>query len=191
MESAGLEIRHLKPEDAQYQKPKPWPKNSLLSHRRIEDASCWSVTLNPSKIRATPSYPDYLLENASFDVTTHNCVIGKIDANCFDHYVIKAWPVHALSLSHLYVLSYRVAFQLNIFFRDLTIVSLYRLPKSQQPQHLAQIFTNQHCILPDMTAIAVFTPPKSSTWKYYDEEMMRYLKDQYPKLEKELQGIGR
>jgi hypothetical protein len=42
-----------------------------------------------------------------------------------------------------------------------------------------------------MTAIAGFTPPKGSTWKYYDEEMMRYLKDQYPELEKELQGIGR
>ncbi|KAI4671185.1 uncharacterized protein J4E88_009218 [Alternaria novae-zelandiae] len=176
-ESVGLDMFPLKRQDALEEKE----RNTLLSQRRVGDTSSWVIALNTSGLDSVPPYPNYLVESATFRLTMY----GAIDRDCFSHYNVDVSIVSAPSLKHQYILPRGIACQLDIFFRNVTIVSLHRLPTAQQPQRLGQIFTGRHLNLesPRMALIEGFVPPEGSNWKYHDDEMVRYLKKEYPELE--------
>ncbi|KAI4636289.1 hypothetical protein J4E83_001243 [Alternaria metachromatica] len=167
-ESLGLDMFPLKRQDALEEKE----RNTLLSQRRVGDTSSWVIALNTSGLDSVPPYPNYLVESATFRLTMY----GAIDRDCFSHYNVDVSIVSAPSLKH----------------QNLTIVSLHRLPTAQQPQRLGQIFTGRHLNLesPRMALIEGFVPPEGSNWKYHDDEMVRYLKKEYPELEYGLQATG-
>lgn len=183
-ESLGLDMFPLKRQDALDEKE----RNTLLSQRRVGDTSSWVIALNTSGLHSVPPYPNYLVESATFRLTMY----GALDRGLFSHYYVDVSIVSAPSLKHQYILPRGIAYQLDIFFRNLTIVSLHRLPTAQQPQRLGQIFAGLHLGLesPRMALIEGFVPPEGSNWKYYDDEMVRYLKKEYPELEYGLQATG-
>lgn len=187
-ESIGLDMSPLKRQDALDDRE----RNTLLSQRRVGDASTWVIALNTSELPSIPPCPDYLVESATFRLTMQNGVMDSVRRGCFNHYDLDVSVVRDLLLKHQYILPYGIATELSLFFRNLTIVSLHRLPTAQQPQRLAQIFTGRHMTLmsPDMAQIAEFTPPEWSNWKYHDDEMVRFLKKEYPELEHALQAPG-
>jgi hypothetical protein len=183
----GLDVLPLKLEDALKEKTKDF----LTSQRRIGDASSWVVALDTSRLRTTPSFSDHLVAAANFRLSTQHDVEGGILWNYVNHYVVDVSVLDDLSLRYQYVLPQQMADDLKSFFRDLTIISLNRLPTSQRPQQLAQIYPhpNHHSL--DMAPMEGFTPPEGSNWKYHDDQMVWYLKKHYPELDMELPSVDR
>jgi hypothetical protein len=103
-----------------------------------------------------------------------------------NYYIIVTHAICELSLRHQYFFSNAVE-DLRYHFRDRTIVEIFRLSVAQQPQQLAQAFT-QAGLRPNMAMVAGFMPPTDSTWRYYDKEMLEVLKGRYPELAEKLQG---
>jgi hypothetical protein len=187
MELVGLDVLPLKFEDALSEKT----KNSLISQHRIGDASSWVVALNTSHLRTTPSFSDHLVAAASFRLFTRHDVTGGILWNYVNHYVVDVSVFDDLSLRYQYVLPQQMAHELKSFFRDLTVISLNRLPTSQRLQPLAHIYPqpNHHAL--DMAPMEGLTPPEGSNWKYHDDKMVWYMKKHYPELDMELPSVDR
>jgi len=180
-ESLDLDMFPLKRQDALDVKE----RNTLLSQRCVGDSSRWVIALNTSELHSIPPHPDYLVESATFRLNKRYGGMDSVRRGCFNHYELDVSIVRALSLKHQYILPCGIATELNLFFRNLTIVSLHRLPTAQQPQRLGQIFTGRHLNLqsPEIALIDGFVPPEGSNWKYHDDEMIRYLEKEYPELE--------
>lgn len=43
-------------------------------------------------------------------------------------------------------------------------------------------------MVPNLTALALWSPPEDSDWEYYDDEMLELLKRRYLSLRAELEG---
>ena len=131
-------------------------------------------------------YSSFLKHTALFNPSSTDQVDVRGD-------LIHVSLVCALSLRHQYILPIRLTtHELGILFRNLAIISLHRLPTPLQPQQLAQMFPNQLRSPPNFALLAGgFRPPEDSNWKYYNEEIVRHLKNKYPDLIREFLTIDR
>lgn len=163
------------------------PRNILLGERRVGDRQSWVMPLRTTEIKPS-MLPSYLTDYAGFTVQISRSPPGAPQHPV--HYTIKASLIKQHALKYEYVLP--SATTENCRFEDRIILALHLL----DPKHLPPNFTlsqlwvvnGRRSMVPNLTALALWSPPEDSDWEYYDDEMLELLKRRYLSLRAELEG---
>ena len=183
----GIDIAPFSLQDALPQRPGTDSTSSLLGNRLVGDRSSWVIPLNTDQVEPSP-FPDLLIDYAGFKVTEfledETETLPDSPSPQFNHYTIEMTVVESFVLRHQYIFADK-AYPEQHHFRGRTIVQLYSLGAARRPSGFAQIFTQtKHS---NLRAIAGFVPPES--WKYYDDEMLKFLEARYPELSSRSQKL--
>lgn len=155
----------------------------LVGDRCVADSRSWVLPLDTHNI-PRPTYPDHLLDFASFSV--------NLAEKSYSNYEIQVQRVKSPSLKYEYVLA--DATNIRNRFRDLTIMALHLLKDEHRPVGMDSIFvrfpgTGPRYSEPRMDWLEGWVPPENSGWEYRDDEMFEILKAKHPELAEELDAM--
>ncbi|KAI4934814.1 hypothetical protein J4E85_002674 [Alternaria conjuncta] len=180
----GIDIAPCSLPDALLPHAKTDSTSTLLGNRLVGDKRSWVVSLNTDRIEPSP-FPDLPIDYAGFEVTRflNDETETLLDSPSpqFNHYTIEMTVVESFALRYQYIFADK-AYPEQHHFRGRTIVQLYALGAARRPSGFAQIFAQTNHS--NLRAIAGFVPPES--WKYYDDEMHKFLEARYPELSKQV-----
>lgn len=182
----GIDIAPCSLPDALLPHAKTDSTSTLLGNRLVGDQSAWVVPLNTDHVEPS-SFPDLLIDYAGFEVTKfledETETMLDSPSSQFNHYTVEMTVVKSFVLRHQYIFADK-AHPEQHRFRDRTIEQLYALDAAKRPSEFAQIFAQTN--RPNLRAMEGFVPPES--WKYYDDEMLKFLEARYPELSSQVEN---
>ena len=174
----GLEVTPLDLRDQPNRISTHPTSGGLQRDRRIVDNKSWITPLNTTDITASPR-PSYLVDYASFDITTTQALPGTSSSDVCSHYVLQFKLLADQSLQHLYVVPSAQYSTMKHCFHDHTAVGVHLLSTEHLPTtlNLPVSSTRDPSIAEQLTG---WVPATDSGWKYYDDEMRGWLMQSYP-----------
>ncbi|KAF2822334.1 hypothetical protein CC86DRAFT_423406 [Ophiobolus disseminans] len=155
------------------------PKDAVSSKMRIPgshlvgDERSWIIPLSTHGLTPSP-FPDYLIDLASFTVTSE-----ALNSNRIRSYDLKTKLIKTASLKFQYFLENGE--QERRFFKDRTVVGVHLLPPDRQPLNMNSLFLSNALLqISKQESNRKWTPSENAGWIYHDDDMLEMLKLRYP-----------